>query len=117
MLPPETVVRVDRLAEGVIPARDEPVAVGLEVNGAPARIPPGNATMSDPGAAVIAEAGIRHRVLAATGPANRDVLTGTVTGIARAGTLANQTMACATMIPRWMRMLRLRSWSVRPGES
>gem|GEM_PF-2317004 len=108
---------MDRRAGGAIPAQDVPIAAALEENGAPARIPPGNATMSDPGVAVIAEAGIRHRVLVATGPANRDVLTGTVTGIARAGTLANQTMARATMIPRWMRMLRLRSWSVRPGES
>ncbi|MDA8579558.1 hypothetical protein N9K72_01115 [Pontimonas sp.] len=104
MPPPETAVLVDRPAEGAIPAQDEPIAVALEANGGPARILPGNGTTSDPVAAVIAAAGIRVRVLIATGLANRDVLTATVTGIARAGTLANQTTARATMIPRWMRM-------------
>ena len=95
---------MDRPAEGAIPAQDEPIAVALEANGGPARILPGNGTTSDPVAAVIAVAGIRVRVLIATGLANRTVLVVIVTVIAHAETLAKQTTARATMIPRWMRM-------------
>ena len=104
MPPPETVVLVDRRAGGVIPARDDPIAAALEANGAPARIPPGNATMSDPVAPASAEAGIRVRAPIATGLANRNVLVVIVTVIAHAGTRARQRMVRATMIPRWMRM-------------